>query len=67
MKKTPVTLKASFRDRLEEANSKALLGGGLKRIETQHSRGYINIIIIYCYYFRKVDGKRAHRTAFRQR
>lgn len=39
LKPTAVTLKTTFRDRLDEAKSSALHGGGKKRIDAQHSKG----------------------------
>ena len=36
---SPVIQKAQFKKRLEEAKVKAELGGGAKRVDTQHKRG----------------------------
>ncbi len=66
VKPSVVTLKATFKKRLEAARKSAELGGGLKRIETQHSRGKLTAreriaLLLDQDSFREYDMLKTHR------
>lgn len=63
---TAVSLKNAFRDRLKEARETALLGGGQKRIDTQHKRGKLTArerlsLLLDEGSFREYDMLKTHR------
>ncbi|KAJ1432799.1 ClpP/crotonase-like domain-containing protein, partial [Ochromonadaceae sp. CCMP2298] len=63
---TPTTLKNAFRERLQKAREAALLGGGAKRIETQHKRGKLTArerlaLLLDESSFREYDMLKTHR------
>ena len=63
---TAVSLKNAFRDRLTAARESALLGGGEKRIETQHARGKLTArerisLLVDEGTFREYDMLKTHR------
>ncbi|CAB9508327.1 Propionyl-CoA carboxylase beta chain [Seminavis robusta] len=62
----PSSLKASFRERLDNERSKALLGGGQKRIDKQHTRGSLTArerieLLFDPGTFHELDQLKAHR------
>jgi hypothetical protein len=62
----PSTVKARFRERLEEERAKALLGGGQGRIDRQHSRGSLTArerieLLFDDGSFMELDQLKAHR------
>jgi len=63
---TVVAIKTAFRERLEKARAAALLGGGEKRIETQHKRGKLTArerisLLLDDGSFREYDMLKTHR------
>lgn len=63
---TVVAIKTAFRERLEKARASALLGGGEKRIETQHKRGKLTArerisLLLDEGSFREYDMLKTHR------
>lgn len=63
---TIVALKDAFRSRLEKARADALLGGGQKRIDTQHARGKLTArerisLLVDEGSFREYDQLKTHR------
>lgn len=63
---TVVALKNAFRDRLKQAKEDALLGGGQKRIDTQHARGKLTAreriaLLLDEGSFREYDMLKTHR------
>ena len=63
---TAVSLKNAFRERLQDARDAALLGGGQKRIDTQHSRGKLTArerlsLLLDEDSFREYDMLKTHR------
>lgn len=61
-----VSLKNAFRERLQNARASALLGGGQKRIDTQHSRGKLTArerlaLLLDEGSFREYDMLKTHR------
>lgn len=65
-KPSVVSLKATFRHRLDEARKSALLGGGQKRIDTQHARGKLTAreriaLLLDKDSFREYDMLKTHR------
>jgi hypothetical protein len=63
---TVVALKNAFRARLNEARESALLGGGQKRIDTQHARGKLTArervnLLLDDGSFREYDMLKTHR------
>ena len=66
VKPSIVTLKSSFRHRLEDAKKSALLGGGQKRIDAQHSKGKLTArerisLLLDEGSFREYDMLKTHR------
>ena len=60
------SIKSSFKQRLDEARESAILGGGLKRIETQHARGKLTArerveLLLDEGSFREYDMLKTHR------
>lgn len=63
---TVVAIKTAFRARLEKAREAALLGGGQKRIDTQHQRGKLTArerlsLLLDDGSFREYDMLKTHR------
>jgi len=63
---SPLDLKNKFRTRLAEAKEKALLGGGQKRIDTQHRKGKLTarerlLLLLDEGSFREYDALKTHR------
>jgi hypothetical protein len=63
---TAVSMKNAFRERLQVARDAALLGGGAKRIETQHARGKLTarerlLLLLDADSFREYDMLKTHR------
>jgi len=66
IKPSVVSLKTTFRKRLEDARKSALLGGGQKRIDTQHARGKLTAreriaLLLDEGSFREYDMLKTHR------
>lgn len=63
---TAVSLKNSFKSRLEDARNKALVGGGVKRIDKQHQKGKLTArerieLLLDTGSFREYDMLKTHR------
>jgi propionyl-CoA carboxylase beta chain len=62
----PIFIKSQFRQRLEQERSKALMGGGVKRVEKQHSKGSLSArerleLLFDANSFVEVDQLKLHR------
>mmetsp|Transcript_60022 Transcript_60022/g.123244 ORF Transcript_60022/g.123244 Transcript_60022/m.123244 type:complete len:560 (+) Transcript_60022:76-1755(+) len=63
---SPVALKSAFRERLQSARESALMGGGQKRIDTQHKKGKLTArerisLLLDENSFREYDMLKTHR------
>mmetsp|Transcript_17861 Transcript_17861/g.30061 ORF Transcript_17861/g.30061 Transcript_17861/m.30061 type:complete len:402 (-) Transcript_17861:798-2003(-) len=63
---TPTTLKAAFRDRLQTAKDNAKMGGGQRRIDSQHKKGKLTAreridVLLDDGSFREYDMLKTHR------
>merc|ERR1719276_117170 len=63
---SPLALKNKFRTRLSEAKEQSLIGGGQKRIDTQHKKGKLTarerlLLLLDEGSFREYDALKTHR------